>query len=161
MAKVVGIFQTAHTPFCFMPPEQWNDVRATRPIRADVPVDDLETSKQKSLRIRNAFETLRNKLAEARPDVIVIFGDDQNECFDFTNFPSFAVYVGEEFEGAISSPEALMHDAFDSVGMKREGGAGRQRDPLRPVGRQRQAAVFRPQHGECAGKGEQHDEPAP
>lgn len=134
MARVVGIFQTAHTPFCFMPPEQWNSVRATRPIRKDVPLDDLETSKQKSERIRNAFSTLRHKLAEANPDVIVIFGDDQNECFDFSNFPSFAVYVGEEFEGAISSPEALMHDAFDSVGMKREdaGNGGPQQEKSGP-----------------------------
>ena len=39
------------------------------------------------------------------------------ECFDFTNFPAFAVYVGEEFEGALSSPGPSRHDAFDSVGV--------------------------------------------
>jgi len=37
-----------------------------------------------------------------KPDVLVIFGDDQLECFDFNNFPAFAVYVGEEFEGHTS-----------------------------------------------------------
>jgi 3-O-methylgallate 3,4-dioxygenase len=120
MAKVVGVFNVAHTPFCFMPPENWNAVRATRPIRDDVPMDDLESSRDKSRRIAAAFKTLKEKLNEARPDVIVIFGDDQMECFDFRNFPAFAVYVGEEFEGALSSPEALAHDAFDSVGMKRD-----------------------------------------
>jgi 3-O-methylgallate 3,4-dioxygenase len=120
MARIVGVFNTAHTPFCFMPPENWNAVRATRPIRADVPMDDLESSKDKSQRIAKAFATLKQKLAEANPDVIVIFGDDQMECFDFRNFPAFAIYVGEEFEGALSSPEALAHDAFDSVGMSRE-----------------------------------------
>jgi 3-O-methylgallate 3,4-dioxygenase len=103
-----------------MPPENWNAVRATRPIRADVPMDDLESSKDKSQRIGKAFAILKQKLAEAKPDVIVIFGDDQMECFDFRNFPAFAVYVGEEFEGALSSPEALAHDAFDSVGMNRD-----------------------------------------
>ena len=41
-----------------------------------------------------------------KPDVIVVFGDDQLECFDFNNFPSFAVYVGEEFEGHTSSRDA-------------------------------------------------------
>ena len=51
MAKLVGVFNTAHTPFCFMPPENWNVVRATRPIRADVPMDDLEQSQAKSQRI--------------------------------------------------------------------------------------------------------------
>ena len=121
MAKLVGVFNTAHTPFCYMPPESWNDIRATRPIRPDVPLDDVETSKQKFERIQDAFATLRAKLAEARPDAIIVFGDDQYECFDFNNFPSFAVYVGEEFEGAVSTPEALLHDAFDSVGRKREG----------------------------------------
>jgi hypothetical protein len=124
MAKLVGVFNTAHTPFCFMPPENWDVVRSARPIRADVYRDNLEESKAKSARIISAFDTLRARLAEARPDVIVIFGDDQMECFDFRNFPSFAVYVGDEFEGALSTPEALAHDAFDSVGVAREGAAG-------------------------------------
>jgi hypothetical protein len=73
-------------------------------------MDDLESSRQKAERIRNGFATLRQKLTEARPDVIVIFGDDQLECFDFNNMPAFAVYVGEEFEGAISSAESLDKD---------------------------------------------------
>ena len=124
MAKLVGVFNTAHTPFCFMPPENWDVVRSARPIRPDVYRDSLEESRAKSQRILKAFGTLREKLDEARPDVIVIFGDDQMECFDFTNFPSFAVYVGEAFEGALSTPEALAHDAFDSVGVVREGAAG-------------------------------------
>jgi 3-O-methylgallate 3,4-dioxygenase len=124
MAKLVGVYNTAHTPFCFMPPENWDVVRSARPIRTDVYRDNLDESKAKSQRIRTAFDTLKAKLAEARPDVIVIFGDDQMECFDFRNFPSFAVYVGEEFEGALSTPEALAHDAFDSVGVAREGAAG-------------------------------------
>src|SRR5688572_15323123 len=123
MAKVVGIFNTAHTPFCFMPPQAWNAVRATRALRDDVPQDDDATNKQKFDRIQKAFETLRTRLAEARPDVLVIFGDDQMECFNFSNFPSFAVYVGEEFEGALSSPQALVRDAFDAVGVSREAGA--------------------------------------
>src|SRR5205085_952545 len=44
--------------------------------------------------------------AEVHPDVLVVFGDDQLECFDFNNFPSFAVYVGEEFEGRLSNADA-------------------------------------------------------
>jgi hypothetical protein len=103
MAKLVGVFNTAHSPFCYMPPERWNEVRGNRSLREDVPLDDLETNLKKGERIRNAFGTLRQKLAAARPDVLVVFGDDQNECFDFNNFPSFAVYVGEEFEGHLSA----------------------------------------------------------
>ena len=117
MAKLVGVFSTSHTPFCYMPPENWNAIRATRALRADVPMDDLEGSRKKFATIQAAFEKLRTKMAEVRPDVIVVFGDDQMECFDFKNFPSFAVYVGETFEGFISSPAALAHDAFQSVGV--------------------------------------------
>ena len=108
MAKVVGVFNTAHSPFCYMDPERWSEVRANRSLREDVPLDDLEENKRKAERIRNSFGTLRQKMSEAKPDVIVVFGDDQLECFDFNNFPSFAVYVGEEFEGALSSRDSQM-----------------------------------------------------
>src|SRR5947209_6106122 len=89
-----------------MPPERWNEVRANRSLRSDVPLDDLETNLLKGERIKQAFATLRDKMAEVHPDVVVVFGDDQLECFDFNNFPSFAVYVGEEFEGRLSNADA-------------------------------------------------------
>ncbi len=103
MAKVVGVFNTAHTPFCYMAPERWNEVRANRSLREDVPLDDIEENLRKKARIENGFATLRAKLAEAKADVVVICGDDQLECFDFNNFPSFAIYVGDEFEGHTSN----------------------------------------------------------
>jgi hypothetical protein len=118
MSKLVGVYATSHTPFCYMPPENWNAIRATRALRADVPMDDVAGNTDKYNRIQKAFETLRGKLAEAKPDVVIIIGDDQMECFDFKNFPSFALYVGEEFEGFVSSPAALAHDAFQSVGVE-------------------------------------------
>jgi len=102
MANLVGVYNMSHSPFCYMNPELWNERRATRSLREDVPLDDLDGNKRKKERIDKAFATLREKLAAANPDVVVIFGDDQLECFDFSNFPSFAVYVGEEFEGALS-----------------------------------------------------------
>ena len=103
MATLVGVFNMAHSPFCYMPPERWNEVRASRSLRADVPMDDVETNRAKWGRIQAAFATLRAKLAAAAPDVVVVFGDDQLECFDFRNYPSFAVYVGERFEGALAA----------------------------------------------------------
>ena len=99
MAQIVGVYQTAHTPFCYRSPQDWNRVRSTRPVRADVPLDDLEANRRKHARVQNAFAVLRQKLAQARPDVVVIFGDDQLECFDFSNYPAFSIFVGEEFEG--------------------------------------------------------------
>jgi len=106
MAKVVGVFNTVHTPFCFMQPEMWNEVRANRSLREDVPLDDLDTNKQKYQRIQDAFAVLTEKLYSTKPDVIVMFGDDQLEAFDFTNFPSFAVFVGDEYEGPLPARDS-------------------------------------------------------
>ena len=106
MAKIVGVFQTSHSPFLYRAPEGWEEVRAKRPIRPDVPVDDLATNRKKHERVQNSFATLKRKLADIRPDVIVIFGDDQLECFDFSNFPVFNVYVGDEFEGYLQMPDS-------------------------------------------------------
>ena len=105
MATLVGVFNMAHSPFCYMPPEKWNEVRASRRIRVDVPADDLEQNRVKAARVRAAFATLREKLAVASPEVLVVFGDDQLERFDFANFPAFAVYAGASMEGKLSSGE--------------------------------------------------------
>jgi hypothetical protein len=105
MAKLVGIVNTSHSPFCYRAPELWNEVRASRSLRADVPFDDVEGNRAKSRRIQQAFATLRDRLRAAAPDVIVVLGDDQLECFDFANFPSFAVYVGPEYRGKLFSGE--------------------------------------------------------
>jgi hypothetical protein len=99
MAQLVSVLNTADSPFCYMSPEVWSDVRARRRLRADVPLDDQATNRHKAQRVRDGFATLRRTLAEARPDVLVIFGDDQQECFDFTNFPAFGIFVGDRFQG--------------------------------------------------------------
>jgi len=106
MAKVVSAAIVAHTPFCYMSPERWVEMRKARPIRTDVPEDSLEVNKEKHARIQRAFGMVREKLAEARPDALVIFGDDQKECFDFDNFPTFSVYVGEDYEGFRANRDA-------------------------------------------------------
>src|SRR3972149_2729276 len=76
MARVVGVFNTAHSPFLYMPPERWNEVRAGRALREDVPFDDLETNKRKKERIEAAFATRRQKMAALAPDGVIIFCGD-------------------------------------------------------------------------------------
>ena len=105
MAHLVGVFQAAHTPFCYRRPEDWNQARRARALRVDVPLDDLESNRRKYARVQDGFAALRRKVAEAGPDVIVVFGDDQLECFDFSNYPAFSIFVGEEFEGALTSED--------------------------------------------------------
>jgi hypothetical protein len=102
MATLAGVFAMSHSPFCYMGPERWNEVRASRALRADVPVDDDAVNRTKAARVAAAFARLRAELAAARPDVVVVFGDDQLECFDFRNYPAFAVYAGDKFHGALA-----------------------------------------------------------
>jgi hypothetical protein len=70
-----------------------------------VPVDNAHETEEKATRIKTAFSVLRTKLSEVRPDVLVIMGDDQKEAYDFTNFPKFGIFVGEDFAGPTLPPE--------------------------------------------------------
>ena len=54
---------------------------------------------RKHQRTDAAFARLGEVFAAAKPDVMVVFGDDQKEQFDLRNFPAFAVYVGGAFTG--------------------------------------------------------------
>lgn len=117
MAHLVGVFNAAHSPTCYRPAEEWNDVRASRTLRANVPMDSLEDNRKKKARVDAAFATLRARLMAARPDVVVIFGDDQLECFDFANVPAFALYVGDAFEGALASGQRAKLPGHPELGV--------------------------------------------
>lgn len=103
MARVSTVICTSHSPFLFAPPEQWEHVRQQRAAlggyRADVPVDSPETNEAKFEQCQRAFGVLAEKLRVARPEVLIVFGDDQKEQFNFTNFPALSLFVGESFEG--------------------------------------------------------------
>ncbi|MEE8613546.1 MAG: hypothetical protein V3S85_05330, partial [Nitrospirales bacterium] len=99
MAKLSLVLSCSHSPFLYTPPERWNDFRDKRPVRADVPRDSVEINQKKFDQCMKAFATLRTKLEGARPDVLVIFGDDQYELFNFSNLPALGIYLGAEFEG--------------------------------------------------------------
>ncbi len=102
MAKVVGSYYMSHAGWCYRPVELWEARRGTRSPREDVPHDDFDTNVKKAQRIQDAFQVLKANVAETKPDVAAVFGDDQLEAFDFNNFPAFAVYVGETFEGQMA-----------------------------------------------------------
>lgn len=100
MAKLVGVLQTSHGPFTTLAPDRWESMREGRSYRSDVPVESPEDRAAKAARCEAGIRVLSDKLAEMRPDVLVVFGDDQYECFDFTNFPALWLYVGDTFAGA-------------------------------------------------------------
>lgn len=99
MAQVVLVAACSHSPYLFDTPDTWNASRQRRQLRDDVPWDSEEVNQAKHARCMDAFATLRSKLAEAWPDVLLVFGDDQYEQFRFTNFPAYALCLADEFEG--------------------------------------------------------------
>src|SRR4051812_6891347 len=46
--------------------------------------------------MRRALARLRDDVAALEPDVLVVFGDDQQEFHDETNLPALGVYYGEQ-----------------------------------------------------------------
>jgi hypothetical protein len=99
MAKLVLVEAVSHTPFLFTEPEKWNVIRNARPTSERNPWTTDEENQAQWDRTRAAFKVLKDKMEEAKPDVILCFGDDQIEQFEFSNFPGFAIFVGEEYEG--------------------------------------------------------------
>jgi hypothetical protein len=103
VARISTAICTSHTPWLFVGADEWERSRQTRYAdgvqQPDVPVDSVDELAAKHARCMHAFEVLRERLAAARPDVLLIFGDDQREQFGFDNFPAFNIFVGAEFSG--------------------------------------------------------------
>lgn len=53
-------------------------------------------------RIGAGFTALRRELEAAKPDALIIVGDDQDEVFSNALIPAFAMFVGDEVEGTTS-----------------------------------------------------------
>ena len=103
MARICTVIATSHSPFLYAPAEEWEPGRATRLSRGglspETKVDTVEENARKRARILAAFGVLREHLQAAKPDVLLIFGDDQLEQFDFKNFPAFSLYTGASYSG--------------------------------------------------------------
>jgi hypothetical protein len=93
------VIACSHSPFLFRPVQWWNSTRDARPRAANRKVDSDQDNALKLARTGAAFGRLREVFQAAEPDIVVVFGDDQEEQFSLRNLPAFAVYVGGEFEG--------------------------------------------------------------
>jgi hypothetical protein len=98
MAEICLVIGCSHSPFLYIDPDAWDKIRAKRPVREDTPRDPPEVNKAKFECCMKAFARLREKLEAAKPDVLLVFGDDQLEQFNFGNFPAMGVYLGSEAE---------------------------------------------------------------
>jgi hypothetical protein len=108
VATICAVLCVSHSPFLYSPPEEWAAARISRSaadaFSPDLPLDSAEENAAKHARCMRAFEILRARLRDARPDVVLIFGDDQLEQFDFGNMPAFCVFVGDSISGFRISP---------------------------------------------------------
>ena len=90
----------------FVAPEHWPTVH--RGLAGSVPqppefaAETSEVIAAHARRVAEGFATLRVQLEAAKPDALIIIGDDQNELFSNALFPSFAMFIGDEAEGTYS-----------------------------------------------------------
>ena len=108
MAHISTVICTSHTPFILSSLERWEQTRTLRSgiggFAPGVPVETAAELAEKKARIDRALAVLRERLRAAKPDVLVVFGDDQHEQFRLSNFPAFGVYLGAEFSGFTIGP---------------------------------------------------------
>jgi hypothetical protein len=118
MAKIVLGIGASHTPMLNLTAEQWShrasvdysNPKLTMPDGRKVSYpqlleergprfeDDiaLPVLQRKERACQEALDRLGDAIEQARPDVVVVIGDDQLELFDANNQPAFAVFHGEE-----------------------------------------------------------------
>ena len=126
MAKIVLGIGTSHGPLLSTPPDMWH-LRATwdrsqihpfqgRGFSYDALLDARKgeniaaqiTPEERRRRFdlcQAAIERLAQVWAAAKPDVAVIFGNDQMEIFGTSLMPAFFVYAGETIENGPVSEE--------------------------------------------------------
>ena len=118
MAKIVAGFASSHTPLMSLPGEDWSkraddDRRNRELIRprdgAHVTYDELLASADPAIKdqlseaifcrkyaaIQRSLDELDRAFATVDPDVVVMFGDDQDELLFDDNYPMISVYWGE------------------------------------------------------------------
>jgi hypothetical protein len=109
VASIVSVVCTSHTPFLLLPIERWEE---TRKLRGDaggfaegLPYETRAEMEAKHARILAGRAVLRDTLRAAKPDVLVIFGDDQLEQYKLSNFPALGIFLGDAFAGFQISPK--------------------------------------------------------
>ena len=63
---------------------------------------EMDTKRE---RVNAAAAVLRDHLRAVNPDVLLIYGDDQQEQFHVDNFPALCIFTGPEFSGFKVNPK--------------------------------------------------------
>lgn len=106
MAKLVGCLAMSHAPQLMLNPDQWGLLKnRENEGLPDKPGLENETAEVKWTKWRgcmDAIATLRQKLNELRPDILIVVGDDQHENLVDDNMPPFTIYMGKTVEASVS-----------------------------------------------------------
>jgi aromatic ring-opening dioxygenase catalytic subunit (LigB family) len=125
MARLVAAMASSHA-FAFMEPSTWDEYRQMNrgfyerrygkkpPEHARVSEETDSYLEQQFAPIRDGLKRLRESLAAARPDALIVIGDDQNENFSEANLPQLAIYVGEQFIASNRKLESLVAKPYRS-----------------------------------------------
>ena len=117
---VLGI-GTSHAPGVLLPVETWADsyqlmtqgVGQPATAQAETPEANIALRAQ----IDQAVSVLRAKLAEAKPDLVIIVGDDQDEVFGSPFNPTLAVFCGDTATGETLPKFAELPKFADKPGL--------------------------------------------
>lgn len=97
---------TSHAPSMFRPAEFWPAIH--RELTDGVPQppqlkeETPQVLQEYVNRIERGFAVLRERLEAARPDALLVVGDDQGEVFSTDNVPSYCVFTCSEVRGTLN-----------------------------------------------------------
>jgi 3-O-methylgallate 3,4-dioxygenase len=128
MANIVLGVGTSHSPQLSISWEEWNLLRekdetdprldyqgllaSTRQKKPDIDKDLTEEKWRKRYEgCQKGIAAVGAAVKEAKPDVVVVFGDDQHEQFGDDNMPTFALYHGKKLP-------VIKHTGRNSAGWK-------------------------------------------
>ncbi len=106
MAQIIAGMASSHA-LALMDPDSWDDRRRMTRGRfqkvygyepaeqPEVAEQSPEFSKTHYANIERGLQDLKARLAELKPDALILIGDDQNENYRQDNLPQFAIFTGE------------------------------------------------------------------
>lgn len=139
MAEIVLGMATSHGPQLEIPGDRWSALieKDQKDRRMDYqallasvrPGMDKEITVEKMVAryesCQRDLDTLSEILLEAKPDVLVVLGDDQNEQFRDDNMPIFCLFNGEDMPVVKrpawggSDPDSLGHGSWNDYRIER------------------------------------------
>jgi len=138
MARLVAAFGSSHSPMLASRIEDWQTGFLARDqarqfvdfdgnacdyatLLARAPADALERIAPEHLARRHgeamaAMARLRDDVAAARLDALIVVGDDQEELFHYDNMPALGIYYGDTIRGRLPYQREIVESDYPCDG---------------------------------------------